>query len=194
MIWLDHLGKTGSLPTAWLIQTGQMPRNRGERTILRHRTTRAVLATQLGVLPDDISLSNDPSGRLLFVDPANELLHVSHATRDGMVLTAIGGARIGADIERAGAGDIPFAALHRAEQLLLLQLEADAQALAFAELWAVKEAHGKWAGTGLIGAENHPALLGPDGRWTIGGSEHVQIWTRMAEIGEARYALAVVGG
>lgn len=194
MLWLDSLTKADSLPAAWLIATGEAHRTRPERTALRHATTRNVLATQLGVPQDQIKLANDAKGRLRAVGPDNAVLHVSHATRDGVVLVAMGHGRIGADIERVGAGAIPFAALHRAEQSWLHQLPETERDPAFAQLWAVKEAHGKRAGTGLIGAEQYPALIGHDGGWQITGSAHVAVLTRIVTIGSARYALAVATG
>lgn len=194
MLWLDSFTKADSLPAAWLIATGESPRTRPERTLLRHATTQLVLATQLGVLPDEIELANDARGRLLALGPDSAVLHVSHATRDGLVLVAMGQERIGADVERVGTGTIPFAALHRAEQLWLHQLPVDDQELAFARLWAVKEAHGKWAGTGLIDAETHPALPQPDGGWQIAGSAHVTVRTHLVARGNERYALAVATG
>ncbi|MGL4441948.1 MAG: 4'-phosphopantetheinyl transferase family protein, partial [Bosea sp. (in: a-proteobacteria)] len=191
MIWLDSLTKADSLPAAWLIVTGEAPRTRPERSALRHATTRNVLSMQLGVFPDEIELANDIKGRLMALGPDNQLLHVSHATRDGMVLVAMGRARIGADIERVGSGAIPFAALHRAEQLWLHQLPDEQRELAFAELWAVKEAHGKWAGTGLLNAEIHPALPASDGTWQIAGSIDVALATKMVTLAAQRSALGI---
>ncbi len=194
MLWLDSFTKADSLPAAWLIITAEAPRTRPERSALRHAVTRRVLATQLCVLPDEIELANDSKGRLLALGPDNPVLHVSHATRDGLVLVAMGHGPIGADIERVGSGTIPFAALHRAEQLWLHQLGDAERELAFAQLWAVKEAHGKWAGTGLINAEIHPALPAPGGTWRIAGSAGVALATKVLTLDSQRYALAVAGG
>ncbi len=194
MRWLDTFTKADSLPAAWLIASGDAPRTRAERSALRHATTRTVLATQLGIFPDEIELANDARGRLLALGPGDAVLHVSHATRDGLVLVAMGDGRVGADVERVGAGAIPFAALHRAEQLWLHQIPQEGQELAFAQLWAVKEAHGKWAGTGLTEAEIHPALPAADGSWQIAGSARVTVWTRVATVHGQRYALAIACG
>ena len=194
MLWLDGFTKADSLPAAWLIVTGEAPRNRPERSALRHAVTRHVLSAQLGVLPDKIGLTNDPKGRLLAFGPDDRLLHVSHATRDGLVLVAMGRDRIGTDIERVGSGTIPFAALHRAEQLWLHQLPDEQREPAFAQLWAVKEAHGKWAGTGLVDAEIHPALPAHDGTWQVAGSANLALATKVVTLAGQRYALAVAGG
>ncbi len=194
MLWLDSFTKADSLPAAWLIMTAEAPRTRTARSALRHATTRSVLATQIGVFPDEIALANDPKGRLLALGPDHRVLHVSHATRDGLVLVAMGHGRVGADIERAGSGAIPFAALHRAEQLWLHQLGDAERELAFAQLWAVKEAHGKWAGIGLINAEIHPALPAHDGTWQVAGSADVALATKVVTLAGQRYALAVAGG
>lgn len=194
MLWLNGSIKAGTLPAAWLIDTGETPATRPERTALRHGTTRRVLAIQLGVAVNDIELANDARGRLLALGPDNPVLHVSHATRDGIVLVAMGNERIGADIERVGAGEIPFQALHRSEQLWLHQAPPEDQELAFAQLWAVKEAHGKWAGTGLVEAEHKPALLASDGTWQVAGSAGLPVTTRVVTRDGQRYALAVIGG
>ena len=191
MLWLDSVTKAGSLPAAWLIATGAAPRNRPERSALRHATTRNVLATQLGTAEQDIDLGNDATGRLLAFGPDRSRLHVSHATRDGLVLVAMGEGCIGADIERAGSGEIPFAALHRAEQVWLRQLPDDNRELAFAQLWAVKEAYGKKAGTGLINADKDPALPAPDGTWQMTGCAQAALATRIVTLAGQRYALAV---
>lgn len=193
MLWLDSLTRAESLPAAWLIATTQRPRTRLERSALRHATSRSVLAIQLGAVPEDIGLANDSRGRLLAVGPDGQVQHLSHATRDGLVLVALGAQRVGADIERCGAGDIPFAALHRAEQLWLHQLPGDQRDRAFAQMWAVKEAHGKWTGTGLPETDRHAALPGPDGRWQVAGSAHVAFATRLIDNDGVGYALAVAG-
>lgn len=194
MIWSDAVQKVEALPAAWVIATEHAPRTQHERSLLRHDTTRAVLATQLGVPAEGIALANDARGRLLARGPEDEVLHVSHGTRDGVVIVAMGRGRIGADIERLGAGPIPFGVLAPTEQQWLQKMPEEERDLAFASLWAVKEAHGKWAGTGLIAADAHPALPEPDGSWRVTGSLDLLIVVRTVTIGVTRYALAVAGG
>jgi 4'-phosphopantetheinyl transferase len=190
MLWLDGFHTADSLPAAWLIATGETPHGRRERSRLRHATTRVVLAAQLGIEPADIELANDASGRLRAVGPGENVLHASHATRDGLVLVAMGEARIGADIERVG-GEIPFGALHRAEQLWLHQLDEADRTIAFARLWAAKEAHGKWAGTGIPETDRHAALPLDGGQFQVAGFAHVRIVTRLVERNGQSYAMAV---
>jgi phosphopantetheinyl transferase len=191
MLWFETIRRADALPAAWLIETGAAPRTRPERSALRHGITRAVLAAQAGLSPEAVTLANDPAGRLLVRAPQSPAFHASHATRDGLVLTALAGQRVGADIEAVGDGPIPHAALHPDEQAWLASLSADERWPAFACLWAAKEAHGKWAGTGLPQTDLHPVLPSPDGGWTVPGQVAPAIVARMVTRGGRRYALAV---
>ncbi|MCU0884016.1 MAG: 4'-phosphopantetheinyl transferase superfamily protein [Beijerinckiaceae bacterium] len=192
MQWLDQIERAASLPAAWLIATDQMPRTRPERSALRHGSSAAVLSRQLALPPAAIRLDHDQAGRPRIVSPDATGLNLSHATRDGMVLVALANGPVGADIERIGAGPIPWAALHRAEQTWLGQVPEAERELAFATLWATKEAHGKWAGTGLPETDRIAVLPGSDGRWHVAGEEGIGIHTRIFTHGDRRYAAAVV--
>lgn len=191
MQWLDQIERAASLPAAWLIATAQTPRTRPERSALRHATSAAVLSEHLALPLAGIRLGHEPSGRPFLANPGTSGLHLSHATRDGMVLVAIAEGPVGADIERVGAGAIPYAALHRAEQIWLAQVPEPERDLAFATLWAAKEAHGKWAGTGLPETDRVPVLPGCDGRWHVAGEAGFSIRTRAIDLGDRRYAAAV---
>jgi 4'-phosphopantetheinyl transferase len=191
MQWLDQIERAASLPAAWLIATDQMPRTRPERSALRHATSAAILSEHLVLPLAGIRLGHEPSGRPFLTSPCVAGLHFSHATRDGMVLVALAATPVGADIERVGAGPIPNAALHRAEQIWLAQVPEPERALAFATLWAAKEAHGKWAGTGLPETDRIAVLPGSNGRWRVAGEDGISIETRAVTLGDRHYAAAV---
>jgi phosphopantetheinyl transferase len=191
MQWLDQIERAASLPAAWLIATDQMPRTRPARSALRHATSMAVLSEHLALPLAGIRLGHEPSGRPFLASPCVAGLHFSHATRDGMVLVVIAEGPVGADIERVGAGPIPYAALHRAEQIWLAQVPEPERALAFATLWAAKEAHGKWAGTGLPETDRIAVLPGRDKRWRVAGEDGISLRTRAVTLGDRHYAAAV---
>jgi phosphopantetheinyl transferase len=191
MLWFDTLRPAEALPAAWLIETGERPRTRPERSALRHDISRAVIASQTGFAVDVVTLAHDAAGALRIRTPSSTGLHASHATRDGLVLTALAGRPVGADIETVGQGPIPLGALHPDEQAWLARLSENERWPAFACLWAAKEAHGKWAGTGLPQTDLHPVLpLGPD-EWRAAGQASPAITTRLVERSGRRYALAV---
>ena len=194
MQWFDQIERSASLPAAWLIATDQTPRTRPERSALRHATSAAVLSGHLALPLSGIRLDHEPSGRPRIAAPRDAGLCLSHATRDGMVLVALAEGPVGADIERVGAGPIPYAALHRAEQIWLAQVPEPERDLAFATLWAAKEAHGKWAGTGLPATDRIAVLPGHDGRWRVAGEDSLSIRTRAIDLGDRRYAAAVAFG
>lgn len=200
MLWLDRRERAERLPAAWLTLTGKAPRNRAERSALRHDVTRAVLALQLGTGAAGLKLVNEPSGRLIVEPDAPGGLNVSHATRGGLVLTALGTSAIGADIELVGTGPLPLEALHPVERGWLASLPEADRPVAFALMWAVKEADGKRAGIGLPETDLHPALPdrllpqtgGDEGSgaiWRVAGGPPVVC--RIARADGERYALAV---
>ncbi|MCX7327878.1 MAG: 4'-phosphopantetheinyl transferase superfamily protein [Hyphomicrobiales bacterium] len=192
MQWLDQIERAASLPAAWLIATDQMPRTRPERSALRHATSAVILSEHLALPLAGIRLGHEPSGRPFLASPCVASLHFSHATRDGMVLVALAATPVGADIERVGAGPIPYAALHRAEQIWLCQVPEPERDLAFATLWAAKEAHGKWAGTGLPETDRIAVMPGRDGSWHVAGEAGLCVRARAITVGDRRYAAAVV--
>ena len=191
MLWFETIRRADALPAAWLIATGEKPRTRPERSALRHAISRAVIAAQAGVAVDAVTLDHEPTGRLLVRAPSAQGLHASHATRDGLVLTALAMQPVGADIEAVGEGSIPLAALHPDEQAWLGSLSLDALWPGFACLWAAKEAHGKWAGAGLPQTDLNPVLPSQEGGWMVAGRLAPAITTRLIERDGRRYALAI---
>jgi phosphopantetheinyl transferase len=187
MEWLDEIRRAASLPAAWLMETGESPRTLSERRALRRKISLSVLEAQLGDASADIA--HDAAGRPIVTGMAH--LSISHATRDGLALVALGRQRIGADVERVGAGPIPFSALHRAEQRWLHELAEADRELEFARLWAAKEAHGKWTGEGIGETDRHAVLPAGGGAFQAAGSASVRIVTRIAARQGRLYALAV---
>jgi 4'-phosphopantetheinyl transferase len=190
MLWLDSLVRAPALPCVWLIDTGQRPFTRPERTELRHATSRAVIALQAAAHALDIRIVNEPSGRPVIRAERLDGLHLSHATRGGMVAVALAEGPVGVDVEEIGVEPIPLLALHRAEQIWLNQIAEPGRAAAFAQLWAVKEAYGKWAGVGLGEPDSFAALPTPEGAWRVTGAPAAQIATRMFEANGRRFAAA----
>jgi phosphopantetheinyl transferase len=191
MLWLDRPIRAETLPCVWLIATGAAPRTRPERSALRHGVSREVIALQAGAPASEIDIVNEPSGRPVIRAKTLAGLHLSHATRGGVVAVGLARTRIGVDIEAVGAGPIPAQALHRAEQLWLAQLAPARRAASFAQLWAAKEAYGKWAGTGLPETDAIALLPDGDGAWRVTGAASAAITTRLVEIGGQPFAAAV---
>jgi 4'-phosphopantetheinyl transferase len=194
MLWLEGYHAADSLPCAWLVSTGETPRTRPERSALRHTVSRRLLALQGGLPDTQIIIRNEPSGRPVIEAAKLAGLHLSHATRGGVVAVALAGTAVGVDIEEVGAGPIPVQALHRAEQLWLHQIPEAARAEAFATLWAVKEAYGKWAGVGLGEPDRFAALPAAGGGWQVAGVPAAQVVTRFFEAEGRRFAAAVASG
>jgi len=170
MIWLHSAHETApALPAAWLIATGARPGNLTERSQLRRETARQIIARQLALPLYEIEIGHDGSGRPLLARPTGRSLNVSLATRAGLVAVALAQPPVGIDIERV---DLlawpPLAALHPNESAMLRELPDAEQALAFARLWAAKEAYVKALGTGFIRApESFAVSLHSSERFTV---------------------------
>lgn len=151
MIWLDSPELTAAaLPAAWLVAASQRPGNLVERSRLRREMARRIIALQLALPADEVAIGHDANGRPLLAKPADRALHLSLATRAGVVAVALAERPVGIDVERVDAAATPpFAALHPAEHAMLLGLPEAARTLAFARLWAAKEAYVKALGTGF---------------------------------------------
>jgi phosphopantetheinyl transferase len=151
MIWLDTPEMTAAtLPAAWLIATGARPGNLQERSQLRRDVARQVIARQLGLRADAVTIGHDARGCPLLDRPGGTALHLSLATRAGLVAVGLAERPVGIDVERVDpAQALPLAALHPTEATLLLDLPQTARPLAFARLWAAKEAYVKALGTGF---------------------------------------------
>jgi 4'-phosphopantetheinyl transferase len=194
MLWLDAPEPAPSLPAVWLVASGRDARTRPERSALRHEISRGVIALQTGVAPIDILIQHEPSGQPVIRAERLAGLHLSHATRAGVVAVGLAETRIGVDVEEIGSGPIPLQALHRAEQLWLNQIEPAGREEAFARLWAVKEAYGKWAGVGLGEPDRFAALPAADGGWQVAGVPPATVLTHIFEARGKRFAAAVALG
>ncbi|PZN93333.1 MAG: hypothetical protein DCF30_21830 [Hyphomicrobiales bacterium] len=153
-IWLAASDMTAAtLPAAWLIATGLRPRNLTERSQLRRETACRIIALQLGGTAEQVMIGHDIKGRPFLETPGETGLHLSLATRSGIVAVALARGPVGIDVERVdGAAALPFAALHQEEAAMLRGLPDHTRALAFAQLWAAKEAYVKALGTGFARA------------------------------------------
>lgn len=167
MIWLSSESEPApTLPAAWLIATGAEPANLIERSALRRRVARAIIATQANLAEADVVIDHDARGRPLLAHPAGTGLHLSLATRAGVVAVALAHHPVGVDVERVDPLlALPLEALHPREREALLSLSEAARPLAFAQIWAGKEAYVKALGTGFARPPESFALtlLGEDG-------------------------------
>jgi phosphopantetheinyl transferase len=152
MIWLTTLDAIApSLPAAWLVETGEQPGNLTERSALRRATARGVLGMQFGLPADAIGIDHDERGRPLLRGPAGRGLHVSLATRAGLVVIGLAEQPVGVDVERVEPdGEPPLTVLHPSERASLLALSPASRLSTFARLWAAKEAYVKALGTGFL--------------------------------------------
>lgn len=153
MIWLTSPDMTAAtLPAAWLIATGARPGNLTERSHLRRETARQVIARQLGLPVKAVTIGHDGKGRPLLAGPDGAGLHLSLATRAGLVAVALARRPVGIDVERVDAAAAPLEVLHPEEAAMLRGLPESSRPLAFARLWAAKEAYVKALGTGFLRA------------------------------------------
>ncbi len=189
--WLDGFSRAEGLPAVWLIATGQTPRTRPERSALRAAASCRIASIQFGVDAEAVALRHDPAGRPSLTLEGVAAPQLSHATRAGFVAVALADGSVGVDVEEVGAGPIPMQALHRAEQLWLAQLAEADRECAFAQLWAAKEAFGKWLGVGLSAPDSHAILPGRDGAWASACGADAAIAVRLVERAGRRLAVAV---
>lgn len=141
-----------TLPAAWLIATGARPGNLTERSQLRRETARQVIARQLGLPADAVTIGHDGTGRPFLSGPDGTGLHLSLATRAGLVAVALARRPVGIDVERVDAAAPPLEVLQPEEAAMLRALPMASRPLAFARLWAAKEAYVKALGTGFLRA------------------------------------------
>ena len=151
MLWLSSIDQTApALPAAWLIATQAQPANLPERSELRRSLARELLARQFGLAEAAVEIGHEPAGRPLILRPRGSGLHLSLATRAGLVAIALAHRPVGIDVERVAlASEPPLAVLHPGERHWLENLPAPARPLAFAQLWSAKEAYVKALGTGF---------------------------------------------
>ncbi len=174
MLWLSSIDETApALPAAWLIATQALPANLPERSELRRSLARKVLARQFGLKEDAVEIGHEPAGRPLILRPRGSGLHLSLATRAGLVAIALAHRPVGIDVERVAlASEPPPAVLHPDERRWLEGLPATARPLAFAQLWSAKEAYVKALGTGFTHApESFSVQLDGAERFTVNDDE-----------------------
>ena len=170
MLWLSSIDQTApALPAVWLIATQAQPANLPERSELRRSLAQTLLARQLGLEEDAVEIGHEPAGRPLILRPRGSGLHLSLATRAGLVAVALADRPVGVDVELvAPASEPPLAALHAVERRWLESLPVHARPPAFAQLWSAKEAYVKALGTGFVRApESFAARLDGDERFTV---------------------------
>lgn len=170
MLWLSSIDQTApALPAAWLIATQAQPANLPERSELRRSLARELLARQFGLAEAAVEIGHEPAGRPLILRPRGSGLHLSLATRAGLVAIALAHRPVGIDVERVAlASEPPLAVLHRGERHWLENLPAPARPLAFAQLWSAKEAYVKALGTGFTRApESFAVRLDDAERFTV---------------------------
>lgn len=151
MLWLSSPeDRAATLPAGWLIATGERPRDLPERSRLRRGIGSLILARQLGLAEADVAIGHDAAGKPLLESLAGSGLHLSLATRAGLVAVALARHPVGIDVERVEDGQAPpLPLLHPRERAALLALPSPDRALAFARLWAAKEAYVKALGRGF---------------------------------------------
>lgn len=144
-------------------------------------------------------ISGDPAATIrhedgrapVLLDHAHLLL--SSASRDGFAAFAAAETPVGIDVERVDpAGDIPLGVLHPAERDALALADEGGRAVAFAAIWACKEAYLKALGTGLA---RDPATvrvaLAPAGPTIHDGTIRVPIHVEEHRRGETAFVVAL---
>lgn len=170
MMWLsspDDIAE--SLPAAWLVATPARPSTLTERSALRRGVAARILPRQLGLPPEAIAIGHDERGRPLVAQPRGSGLHLSLATRAGMVAVALAHGPVGVDVEALDdAAAPPLGVLHPEETAWLSGQSPSQRPLAFARLWSAKEAYVKALGTGFVRPpESFAVALSPEGRITV---------------------------
>lgn len=174
MIWLHAPNETATaLPVAWLIASGRSPANLNERSALRRGIARELIARQFSLPHESVTIEHDERGRPMLARPAGTGLHISLATRSGLVAVALAHKPVGVDVERIEPSAAPpLASLHPNERDALAALPASARPLAFAQIWTAKEAYVKALGTGFLRApESFSVTLLPGDRFLIDDAE-----------------------
>lgn len=151
MLWLDSADSLApDLPAAWLIATDAAPRDLAERSALRRGTALRLLARQLGCPETGLAIDHDLAGRPILAGPSASGLHLSLATRAGVVAVALARGIVGIDVELVDMeAEPPRDLLHPDERAVLDAAAATLRPRIFARLWAAKEAYVKALGTGF---------------------------------------------
>ncbi|AMJ59038.1 4'-phosphopantetheinyl transferase family protein [Bosea sp. PAMC 26642] len=170
MIWLDSPDAPApSLPAVWLITTGARPTDLAQRSALRRQVAQSVIARHLHIRKDAVAIGHDRHGRPLLAAPAATGLHLSLATRAGVVAVALAEQAVGVDVELVDdAAAMPLDSLHTQERTGLSALLAHDRRRAFAGLWAAKEAYVKALGSGFVRPpESFCVSLRPNGCFAV---------------------------
>ncbi len=151
MHWFDDADAIApALPAIWLIRTNAAPRNLTERSALRRGIARRIVARQLGCREGDVAIAHDAAGRPLLDLPRETDLHLSLATRAGIVAVGLARHPLGVDVEQVDERAAPpLDLLHPDERSALDAIASTERARSFARLWAAKEAYVKALGTGF---------------------------------------------
>lgn len=193
MIWIeDGRVRAPDLPAVWLVATGAAPAGLAGRSRLRRETAARILARQLDRPEGALPIDHLPGGRPVL--PGCEGLHLSLATRAGVVAVGLAGEPVGVDVEEIQQdAPVPLALLHPLEQAELERASAADRTTVFAQVWAAKEAYVKALGTGFARPpESFAVSLLASGRFRVTDPSQptaAQGWTRLLN-GGGRVALA----
>lgn len=151
MHWFDDADAIApALPAIWLIRTGANPRGLAERSALRRGVARRIMASQLGCREGDVAIAHDAAGRPLLDLPRATGLHLSLATRGGIVAVGLARQPLGVDVEQVEERALPpLDLLHPDERTAVAATTANQRAQHFTRLWAAKEAYVKALGSGF---------------------------------------------
>lgn len=151
MHWFDDADAIApALPAIWLVRTHAAPRNLTERSTLRRGMARRIVARQLGCREEDVAIAHDAAGRPLLDLPRETGLHLSLATRAGIVAVGLARQPLGVDVEQVDVQAAPPRdLLHPDERRALMEVDTTQRARSFTRLWAAKEAYVKALGSGF---------------------------------------------
>lgn len=191
MIWLtDPSTRAKNLPAAWLVETALRPASLPERSALRRSIASQVIASQFGREAKDVRIRHDAAGRPFIA--AMPTVGVSYATREGMVLVALGDGRMGADVEIIEPfADIPWNVLHALEREDLSRLAGAGRSEAFYRLWTAKEAFLKAMGQGLLHEPSGFAMRFSSDKAICADEPGLAVETRIIKVGARSIACAV---
>lgn len=128
----------------------------------------ALAARVLGGAREAVRIEHGSGRAPTLVFPPGAALHLSSASRAGVAALAVGRDRLGIDIEAVEPSFAPpWKVLRREEQEWLRALASDERPLAFARLWAAKEAYLKALGIGFARPPESFAVL-PDAGGELG--------------------------
>ncbi len=151
MQWLSNPdARPSALPAVWLISTDARQQGLDERSRLRRGLGRTIAARWLGLDEREVAIGHDPAGQPFIEAPGASRLRLSLATRSGVVAVALAERAVGVDVETVDADTAPPLALLHPDERRALALAAERERpVAFARLWAAKEAYVKALGTGF---------------------------------------------